>query len=454
MPNLINVGTDATIHEHIKKIIERSYVIKTKDSRFHPTNLGLALVQGYDRVGLEESLTKPKLRALLEQHLSSICGGTMERTHVAPTLIHQFRTALRLTMEKIDILHDAIAACASNGILAPAPLDDTTGGNQNPSSRRRVSLPTNGRRRPGPEDGDDFEPGKPRNRPAESDPTAMDQEPLCSCDRPCKSNVVKKDGPNRGRRFWSCSDCNFFQWNHASQIPKDGGFTSSTSKSGPTMSHQVEPQIGDVRCNCGQLAVRRTVSKDGPNRGRQFYACAQAKENACQFFSWTDQSSSIGPKYSSYALQSYSNNNKFGHSIKCGCGMEAAREMTRGGANEGRSYYRCPKMVMRCGFFKWEDEEGAHAASNQCEESFAISCYRCGKEGHFANACVEQGTTDAGRFGGNSGRARRTSSSCRGRLWGRGGRRGGYSKRTHTLTAGTSKRKWDHSEGPVDTEEF
>lgn len=58
------IGTDATIHEHIKKILEREYVNKEGDY-FFPTTLGMALVSGYDKMEIDMSLSKPDLRALV-----------------------------------------------------------------------------------------------------------------------------------------------------------------------------------------------------------------------------------------------------------------------------------------------------------------------------------------------------------------------------------------------------
>ena len=40
------IGTDATIHEHIKKVTDRGYVIKS-GNMFIPTSLGTALVESY-----------------------------------------------------------------------------------------------------------------------------------------------------------------------------------------------------------------------------------------------------------------------------------------------------------------------------------------------------------------------------------------------------------------------
>ena len=43
------IGTDATIAQHISTIQERSYAEKDAGQKFHPTKLGIALVEGYNR---------------------------------------------------------------------------------------------------------------------------------------------------------------------------------------------------------------------------------------------------------------------------------------------------------------------------------------------------------------------------------------------------------------------
>eukprot|EP00268_Persea_americana_P023588 TRINITY_DN23151_c0_g1_i7.p1 TRINITY_DN23151_c0_g1~~TRINITY_DN23151_c0_g1_i7.p1 ORF type:complete len:566 (+),score=90.61 TRINITY_DN23151_c0_g1_i7:130-1827(+) len=45
------IGTDATMHDHIKKLLDRFYATKDTNTRFSPTNLGEALVMGYDEMG-------------------------------------------------------------------------------------------------------------------------------------------------------------------------------------------------------------------------------------------------------------------------------------------------------------------------------------------------------------------------------------------------------------------
>lgn len=55
------IGTDATIADHIQKILDREYVFK-ENQYFKPLTLGIALTVGYDKIGLESSLSKPFLR--------------------------------------------------------------------------------------------------------------------------------------------------------------------------------------------------------------------------------------------------------------------------------------------------------------------------------------------------------------------------------------------------------
>jgi DNA topoisomerase-3 len=58
------IGTDATIHEHIKTIQDREYAKKIGQI-FKPTKLGIALVETYRNMGT--SLHLPNLRAEMEQ---------------------------------------------------------------------------------------------------------------------------------------------------------------------------------------------------------------------------------------------------------------------------------------------------------------------------------------------------------------------------------------------------
>ena len=70
-PCFYRAGTDATIAEHISKIIEREYVMRQKEGRVDylvPSTLGIGLVEGYNRMNLDKSLCKPHLRAEVVFH--------------------------------------------------------------------------------------------------------------------------------------------------------------------------------------------------------------------------------------------------------------------------------------------------------------------------------------------------------------------------------------------------
>jgi len=70
------IGTDATIHEHIKHVQEREYVVKIGVSLV-PTKLGYCLVDVYEKIKIE--LYKPTLRAAMEADMKCIAEGTRSR---------------------------------------------------------------------------------------------------------------------------------------------------------------------------------------------------------------------------------------------------------------------------------------------------------------------------------------------------------------------------------------
>lgn len=72
-------GTDATIAEHIARIIEREYVQATGSGAtkyLTPSKLGIGLVEGYNKIGFDRSLTKPFLRREVRptKYCNCVCG--------------------------------------------------------------------------------------------------------------------------------------------------------------------------------------------------------------------------------------------------------------------------------------------------------------------------------------------------------------------------------------------
>ncbi|KAJ0809837.1 putative DNA topoisomerase [Helianthus annuus] len=85
---MAGIGTDATMHDHIKKLTDRFYAIK-EGSHFKPTNLGEALVMGYDDMGYE--LWKPYLRSMMEEDMKAVSIGNKRKDDVLATCLQQMK---------------------------------------------------------------------------------------------------------------------------------------------------------------------------------------------------------------------------------------------------------------------------------------------------------------------------------------------------------------------------
>ncbi|KAI2624030.1 DNA topoisomerase [Hypomontagnella submonticulosa] len=153
------IGTDATMAEHIQKIQERDYVrtvprsgrsadeeVDEEDApaarggragragrggrgrggrgggssaagrggggggvkEFIPTQLGVALIEGFDRMNFETSLGKPFLRKEMELKMKAICEGRTTKEIVLAESIRQYRQVYMQSREKLNVLK---AAC-------------------------------------------------------------------------------------------------------------------------------------------------------------------------------------------------------------------------------------------------------------------------------------------------------------------------------------------------------
>lgn len=117
------IGTDATMAEHISKIQERSYVQTNQRggsgrnavTEFIPTTLGVALIEGYDNVGLDVSVSKPFLRKEMELKMRAICEGRKSRTQVVQESLEQYREVFVKTQREIQVLKDSVTKYVVNG---------------------------------------------------------------------------------------------------------------------------------------------------------------------------------------------------------------------------------------------------------------------------------------------------------------------------------------------------
>jgi len=106
------IGTDATMAEHIEKIKIRNYVFyrdvrgrgggggegaagnrkgSNKNFVFIPSNLGIGLVEAYDAVAHEMSLSRPFLRKEMEINMKKICNGELQKNDVITRSLEQYR---------------------------------------------------------------------------------------------------------------------------------------------------------------------------------------------------------------------------------------------------------------------------------------------------------------------------------------------------------------------------
>ena len=130
----------------------------------------------------------------------------------------------------------------------------------------------------------------------------------CNCGVEAVKRTVQKEGANKGREFHVCpkprdEQCNFFQW--ADQVqpgpprpaPRQNGGQHG-GYSGGQGGYQGVQQGGqaseDINCNCGQPSARRTVQKEGNNKGRDFYVCARPRDEQCNYFQWADEMEDSG----------------------------------------------------------------------------------------------------------------------------------------------------------------
>jgi DNA topoisomerase-3 len=113
--------------------------------------------------------------------------------------------------------------------------------------------------------------------------------PICEHGKSMVVFTVRKEGPNKGKEFYSCPEndrCEAFHWveavPHTSPIAPRS-FRNNNNSNGSAMNSMPSPF-----CKCSKPSVERTVTKESPHKGRQFYTCAKGQDNGCNFFEWAD----------------------------------------------------------------------------------------------------------------------------------------------------------------------
>ena len=100
------IGTDATIAQHISTIQDRSYANKDGNQRFHPTPLGIALVEGYNSMGYQ--LNKPDLRREMEHECNLVANGQKTKEDIIGPLLDKMKSCFEAVNAEAHKLDEAI----------------------------------------------------------------------------------------------------------------------------------------------------------------------------------------------------------------------------------------------------------------------------------------------------------------------------------------------------------
>ncbi|DAZ94738.1 TPA: hypothetical protein N0F65_011554 [Lagenidium giganteum] len=329
------IGTDATIAEHIKTIQKREYAVKVNNNtQFKPTALGLALVMAYEQMGFE--LAKPALRAAMERDCKAISLGQKDVRAVVQSCLHQMKEIFLNVTRSAEML-DLTFAEHFNSPSDDLPTPSFSGGQAATARTSDDRRPTTTSRPPSARDN------------SVSGSSSSSAVPMCNGHNlPCIERTVNRDGTNKGRKFYVCSlsrdeQCDHFDWADApagnTQRTRSSPVPSSNSAQASPMPTPASGGGSVPSCNGHNLpCVERTVNRDGPNKGRQFYVCSLPRDDQCDHFAWAD-AVTVSIVCS-------------GHNEPC-----AERVVRKDGPNKGREFFSCPRpQIENCGFFKWKDE--------------------------------------------------------------------------------------------------
>ncbi|KAK8325657.1 hypothetical protein V6Z11_A11G064400 [Gossypium hirsutum] len=395
------IGTDATMHDHIKKLLDRFYATKDSNTRFSPTNLGEALVMGYDDMGYE--LWKPNLRSMMEFDMKEVSVGNKSKHEVLATCLQQMKACFfDARLNKVKLL-EAMAVFFER-------------------SNRAVG-------------GDNYAAG----------------EVVRQCDLCQESSMVLKK--NRDGNFMvGCSG--FPQCRNAIWLPGsilEAAVTSNICSScnpGPVYLIQfkfrqieIPPGFNANHLGCiggcddtlRQLieicgtGSRMSARGRGPTTTSSNGQRSSNRHNACIHCQQTGHSSNDCPSQFSRSRnsQSHTNSQNGEPSVSCStCGMPCVLRTANTANNRGRKFYSCPSQ--ECNFFIWEDGvsngnggrsipstnrsafnsgrrggrgQSGHNRSHTADTTFVTAtgdpvsnrCYVCGDPSHFANVCPNRG---------------------------------------------------------------
>ncbi|RNF06039.1 putative DNA topoisomerase III [Trypanosoma rangeli] len=119
------IGTDATIAQHIKTVLDRGYV-KREGSFLVPTALGVALASAYAVIGLL-SLLQPQLRAQMELAMSDIVSGKASKSQVVDAAVQLYSEVFRKVSLGSKEMYEELCCHLSPAAPQMSPAADACG---------------------------------------------------------------------------------------------------------------------------------------------------------------------------------------------------------------------------------------------------------------------------------------------------------------------------------------
>uniref|UniRef100_A0A0D3FE72 DNA topoisomerase n=1 Tax=Oryza barthii TaxID=65489 RepID=A0A0D3FE72_9ORYZ len=353
------IGTDATMHDHIKKLLDRCYATKDANTRFSPTNLGEALVMGYDEMGYE--LWKPYLRSMMEADMKSVSIGTKSKSEVLENCLQQMKACfldarankvklfdamgtffarssrpVNETQNSIETVRPCAACNESEMFLKQRPTGEFMVGCRGfPQCRNVVWLPR-----------------------SLSGAAVTDQ--VCPT---CAPGPVYKIQFKFRRRDIPPN----FDVDHLGCIGGCDDILKELMELSRFGSHSQTATPGQVQCtSCREPCVLRTANTEA-NRGRKFYKCQNL---ACGFFAWEDDVENSAPR----GRGGRGRGGRSGSRQSSASASAGRRGGTQGRGRRGRG----------------RNADGMMFVAATGEPVYG-SCFICGDPTHFANVCPNLG---------------------------------------------------------------
>lgn len=386
------IGTDATIAQHIQMVIDRDYVIEQMEGATKyliPSKLGIGLIEGYNQIGLNKSLSKPQLRRETERSMVQVCQGVKTKSDMLEETLFQYKEMFIITRREFEKVVSSVHRYLEGNGGNDEGSDDAPGGGGGNGRGRGNG---NGRGRGGrggrgqPARGRSASRGRGGGRGGGRSGQGAD-----ATDSDDGFDVPPAPPPPRGRtRIADPSS--------SREVGPSSSKVQSTKPQSRRASHTSTAMVvDDLQCDCGVPAAQRTVVKETASKGRLFWTCGN--NNSCSLFKWVEDVPPAAntrptiPAKRPYLTKQDSNTPTSERDRLCKCDVEAVqRTVAREGANLGRRFWTCTKgSETGCGFFEWDDElpqsRPPRSATGMVAGPSAASgaCFKCGQEGHWAN---------------------------------------------------------------------